>query len=65
MKVEQVLWARKTGAEEWQEEMITSTSDPAHLAKAKEWAKQNGFVSFRVSEFRQGDRPDFVGAIRK
>lgn len=63
--VEMVLWAKRKGAEDWQTELITSTTSADHLAKAKEWAIANGFVNLRVSEFRPGDKPDFIGAINK
>lgn len=59
---EWVLWACRKGAEEWQAELITSTSDKEHLAKARVWAEANGFDRFRVSSF-DGEKPDFVKAM--
>lgn len=60
--VETVLWAYKKGQTRDDEQVITSTTDPEHLAKAKEWAKANGFTGFRTSVI-DGKIPDFVGAI--
>lgn len=60
--LETTLWAYKNGQKREDEVVITSTTDPAHLAKAKEWAKANGFIGFRTSVI-DGKLPDFVGAI--
>ena len=59
-----VLWATKIGAADWQEQVITETSDPAKLEAAAQWAKANGFDRLRVLNL-DGSKPDFVGAIRK
>lgn len=64
MQKEWVLWATKKGAEDWQEDLITSTVDRARLESAIAWAKANGFDRLRVSTFA-GEKPDFIGAIRK
>lgn len=48
MKPVYVLWGTKEGAEEWQEDLICETEDPATLEKAKTWATHNGFVKLRV-----------------
>jgi hypothetical protein len=60
-----VLWATRIGAESWQEDLITSTTDKDHLSKAKAWALANGFTNLRVSKFTEGDKPDFAGTINK
>jgi cell division protein FtsN len=60
-----VLWATPKGAESWEEVLITSTKDKEHLKKARAWAKANGFTNLRVSEFKEGEMPDFKGTINK
>ena len=57
-----ILWAVKRGAEDWQEEIIT-TDEVMHFA-AREWAEKNGFDRFRVSEVPdEPEAPDFVKAM--
>lgn len=63
MNTETTLWARKPDAEEWQEEIITSSSDPAHVAKARVWAESQGFTHFRLSTFTPSERPDFARTL--
>lgn len=46
----------------WQEQLITSTSDKAKVAKAREWAQANGFNRFRESHF-DGTAPDFTKTL--
>lgn len=58
-----VLWAVKKGDEFWQEQIITDTTSPEHLKKAKAWALKNGFERLRVSTMQYGDRPDFSRII--
>ena len=62
--MEKVLWAVRVGAEDWQEELITPTSDEKKLEAAKAWASANGFDRLRVSGFN-GEKPDFVKAIKQ
>jgi hypothetical protein len=59
---ETVLWAVKVGDANWQEQLITSTSDKAKVAKAREWAQANGFNRFRESHF-DGTAPDFTKTL--
>lgn len=54
-----MLYARRDGEPDWMEQLITSTSDPEHLKKAKQWARKQGFVSFRESVF-DWSAPDFT-----
>jgi len=56
------LWATIIGAPDWQEELITSTTDPEHLRKAKQWALDNGFDRLREKEFT-GEMPDFTKTL--
>jgi len=64
MPIEYVLWGRKKGDEEWEEQLITSTQDKDHLANAKRWAKANGFSVLRLSKFA-GEKPDFTSAVKQ
>ena len=61
--MEKVLWAVKNGDEDWNQVVITSTTDPAHLVKARKWAEENGYGQFRI-QILDGKKPDFVGTIR-
>ena len=63
--IETVLWARKIGAADWQEDLITSTANPEHLAAARKWALANGFEKLRESKLNLEERPDFVSCINK
>ena len=60
---ERTLWAVRKGDEDWQEEVITSTTDAVHFLKARKWAMDNGFDRLRESAF-DGSKPDFIKAIR-
>ena len=56
-----VLWGTRKGAEDWQEELITE--DESRIPAAREWALANGFDRLRISEFVEGEKPDFIKAI--
>jgi len=60
--MEYVLWGTKVGHHSWEEELIINTTDKALLAKAKQWAVNNGFYNIRVSTWN-GEDPDFIGTI--
>lgn len=62
-KPEMVLWATRKGDAPWQEQLITSTTDPEHFRKAKQWAEANGFVNLRTSDFVPGEMPNFEKAV--
>ena len=62
--MEFTLWAIRRGEEAWQEELITSTTDPGRLLAAREWAKTNGFDRFRISRFT-GAAPDFSCTVNR
>lgn len=53
--VEITLWATRVGEPDWKEDIITSTTDSEHLAKARAWAEANGFDRLREVEFRIED----------
>lgn len=55
MNTEYTLWGTRKGNADWQEEVITSTSDKARLEKARAWAVSNGFDRLRVSTFGGND----------
>lgn len=63
MAKETILWAVLVGAEDWQEQVVTSTADAQHLAAARQWAVANGFDRLRESTYN-GERPDFAGTVR-
>lgn len=51
----------KRGAEDWQEEIITT--DEAAIPAATQWAKEHGYDRFRVAEYTDGERPDFTKVV--
>ncbi len=53
-----VLWGTRKGDQNWQEELITE--DETRIEAAKKWAEANGFDRLRVSEFNEGEAPDFT-----
>ena len=59
----QVLWGVKKGDEDWEEQVIVETDDPAVVTKAQAWASEKGFDRFRVSVFNYGDVPDFTNVL--
>jgi len=61
---ETILYAVRVGHKDWQEEIITVTTIPAHLASARNWAKANGFDRLRVAMF-DGSAPDFTSALER
>jgi len=58
--VEYILWGQKQNST--YEDIIMETKDITHLANAKKWAKENGFIGLRVMEY-MGEKPDFIGTI--
>lgn len=62
--METILWATRIGNADWQEELITSSTDIAHVAKARAWALANGFDRLRESTYC-GERPNFIGAVNR
>lgn len=63
--METVLWGTRKGDPEWMEQLITSTSDPNHLEKAKQWAKENDFVNLRTSILDGSTPPSFAKTINR
>ncbi len=57
------LFAVRKGAEDWQEEIITT--NPAAIAKARAWAGANGFDRFRLATVSLATAPNFAAAVRK
>jgi hypothetical protein len=55
---EYTVWATKSGLPDYKEDLITSTTDLAHVEKAKVWAKANGFDRIRVTIFNW-EKPNF------
>ncbi len=58
-----VLWGRKEGEPEWDEQVIYESQTIDDLEKARQWAMTQGFVHFRVSKMDLSTPPDFIGAI--
>jgi len=58
---ETVLWAVRIGAEDWEEEIITTNA--AQIEAAKLWATANGFNRFRVATINLTEKPDFTRTI--
>jgi len=56
---EYTVWGTKIGDEEWQEQLLTETTDLAWVEKCKVWAKANGFDRIRVSIFNW-EQPNFA-----
>jgi hypothetical protein len=54
-----ILWGTKSGAEPWQEDIITT--DESRIPAAMEWAKKEGFINLRVAEV--SGPPDFAGTV--
>lgn len=61
---ETILWGVKIGAEDWEEQLIVSTTNVERLAKARQWAIANGFDRLRESSFTPGERPNFGKRVR-
>jgi hypothetical protein len=54
------LWGTRIGDADWQEQVITSTTDPAHLANARAWAEANGFTRLRERAITVADLAAFT-----
>lgn len=57
MNTETVLYGLRVGAEDWQEELITT--NPLKIEEATAWAKTQGFDRFRVAHIDLSQKPDF------
>ena len=51
-----MLWAVRIGAEDWQEEIITT--EASRILAARTWAAANGFDRFREADYNDA-APDF------
>lgn len=56
-----ILWATKNFAPDYAEELITEVEE--RIPDAIKWAKENGYGRFRISEFKEGEMPDFSKTI--
>lgn len=63
MQKEITLWATRKGQPSYMEDLITSTTDTAKLAKAKQWALDNGFDRLREACVIDGREPDFSKTV--
>ena len=60
---ELILWGRKNGAEEWQEELLLSNATQAQINKVKPLAAADGYGHFRTARIDMTVKPDFACAI--
>jgi hypothetical protein len=64
MPTEYVYYARKVGAEEWEEELMATRAEamsPEEMTKMKSWLQENGYDITTVREAVYGDEaPDFT-----
>jgi len=58
---ELVLYGTRKGAEEWQEEIIST--NPAAFDKAKAWAIEQGFDRLRIGAIDLSTPPDFAKTV--
>ena len=61
MKPETVLYGVRVGAEDWQEEIITT--NPEAIEQASAWAVANGFDRLRVAVISLDAPPDFRNVV--
>lgn len=59
------MFAVRKGDADWQEQVITSTSDAARLTAARAWAEANGFDRIRSVVMNFQDKPDFAKSIKR
>lgn len=62
MKSQTMLYGTRVGAEDWQEDIITT--DESLIPEAKEWARRNGFDRLRVATIDLTQPPDFAATLR-
>ena len=60
-EMEKLLYGRKIGSEEWQEQILCT--QPARFSEVRVLAARDGFGHFREATFN-GERPDFQRAVR-
>ncbi len=58
---ETILYAVRVGAEDWEEEIITTNPDA--IEAATDWAKRNGFDRFRLATYTLGEIPNFTATL--
>lgn len=61
LKPMKILWGRLKGAEEWQEDILSTI--PENFDKVKVMAAKDGYGHFRES-IDYGDVPDFSKTVR-
>ena len=62
-----IVWGLPAGETElWKETLLAETCrTPADVAAVKCAASKDGWHSFRIAKFTNGEIPDFVKAIKK
>ena len=64
MKTTYVLWGRKDGYRDWEEDVLAEVGTKTELDWMQKIAKEKGYTRTRVLILREGDRPDFASTIR-
>lgn len=67
-KITYVLYGNKEGRQDWEEDLITEATqeekENGKLEDAKKWAKNNGWVTFRIARhIWDGSMIDFKNTI--
>ena len=62
METQFVLYGIRQGAEDWQEEIITTCRE--RETAARKWAEANGFDRFRVANYDDSP-PDFTNVLSR
>lgn len=61
--IETVLYARKQGAPEYTEVIITT--NPDRIEEATQWARSQGYGHFRTARIDLSMAPDFAAAVTR
>jgi hypothetical protein len=61
---EYLLWGLRPGDKDrWREELLTCSPTREARDRIRRLAEEDGFHSFRESEYTLGERPDFGGTV--
>ena len=62
-RFETVLYGKRQGEEDWQEELLLTNATPETIERVKILAAKDGFISFRVATINLSIVPDFAKTI--
>lgn len=66
MQTEFLLYGIRSGnSERWQEELLACRGNRTELEEVQKIASRDGFHSFRIATFTQGERPNFVASVKR